>query len=57
MGPIALYKFDELNQKKLENRLKWIDGINKNQQLRTNDSGDDLIFKDKPEPIMTHKID
>lgn len=54
MGPIALYKFDELEQKQINNRLKWIDnGISNN--LRTNESGDDLIFKDCPEPVITHK--
>ena len=55
MGPIAIYKFDEVNQNKIENRLKWIDTHNKTNQLRTNDSEDDLIFKDQPEPIMSHK--
>lgn len=55
MGPIALYKFDELEQKKIQNRLKWIDNGNKANNLRTNASEDDLVFKDEPEPIMSHK--
>jgi hypothetical protein len=55
MGPIALYKFDELEKKQLNNRLKWIDGENKENALRTNISEDDLIFKDQPEPITNHK--
>ena len=56
MGPIALYKFDELENKKLDNRLKWIDHELNINNLRTNDSEDDLIFKQQPEPIMNHKV-
>ena len=56
MGPIALYKFDELESKKLDNRLKWIDHELNVNNLRTNDSEDDLIFKDQPEPIIIHKL-
>jgi hypothetical protein len=55
MGPIALYQFDQLEQKQLNNRLKWIDNDNPNN-LRTNASEDDLIFKHNPEPVVSHKI-
>lgn len=54
MGPIAIYKFDDPSFKKGD-RLKWIDTVHKNNQLRTNNSDDDLIFKDEPEPIVCHK--
>lgn len=56
MGPIALYKFDELEQKQIKNKLKWIDTGHKENNLRTNASEDDLIFKDNPEPVMTHRM-
>ena len=56
MGPIALYKFDELESKKLDNRLKWIDHELNINNLRTNDSEDDLIFKNEPEPITIHRL-
>lgn len=39
---------------KVDNRLKWIDN-NKNKTLRTNNSFDDLVFKDQPEPVQTHR--
>lgn len=55
MGPIALYRFDELEKKIMNNRLKWIDNGRKDKNLRTNASEDDLIFKDQPEPVMTHR--
>ena len=54
MGPIALYKFEELNKKKIDNRLKWIDE-HKNSKLRTNHSDDDLVCKSQPLPITSHK--
>jgi len=55
MGPIALYKFDELEQKHNQNRLQWIDNNCNPKELRTNISEDDLIFKDQPEPVITHR--
>lgn len=41
---------------KLANRLKWIDNELNINNLRTNDSEDDLIFKLQPEPVMNHKV-
>jgi hypothetical protein len=55
MGPIALYEFDKLEAKKMNNKLKWIDNGNIDNNLRTNASEDDLIFKDNPDPIITHR--
>lgn len=57
MGPIALYEFDKLEAKKIKNKLKWIDNGNMDNNLRTNASEDDLIFKDNPDPIITHRTD
>lgn len=54
MGPIALYKFDELEQKKNKNKLTWVDN---GKNLRTNASEDDLIFKENPAPITSHKVE
>jgi hypothetical protein len=56
MGPIALYEFDKPDSKKIKNTLKWIDSGKQDNNLRTNASEDDLIFKINPDPIMTHRV-
>ncbi|CAI2386297.1 unnamed protein product [Moneuplotes crassus] len=55
MGPIAPYNKEE-HKKEKKNKLQWIDN-SKNGNLRTNASEDDLIFKDQPEPIKTHRTE